>query len=282
MRFMCRFLIAGLLALAAARPGIVHAQTAADSAQDEKEKLAKLAQNPVGNLISIPFQENASYGYGPYNRNQSTLNIQPVLPFSAGKDWNIVTRTIFPLVWLPVGPSGGVSGLSNVNFSAYLSPASPGKLIWGIGPTVNFAATSPTLGSRQYSAGPAIVLLTMPGSWVIGIVANNTWGFAGPNEGQNWNMFYSQVFLNYNFKGGLYLTSSPIITANWAATGGNVWTVPLGGGIGKIIKVGGKLPLNCNLSAYSYVARPVGAPDWTLRAQVAILLPKSILEGKKE
>lgn len=278
MRVMYRYFVAVLLAVVAGRPGLLRAQRPADTAaMDEKEKLAKVAQNPVGNLISIPFQENASYGYGPYNRNQSTLNIQPVIPVSVGKDWNLITRTIFPLVWLPVGMSESVSGLANVNFSAYLSPANPGKIIWGVGATVNFAATGPTLGSRQYSAGPAIVLLTMPGPWVVGIVANNTWGFAGPSEGQTWNMFYSQEFLNYNFKGGFYLTSAPIITANWAAKGGNVWTVPLGGGFGKIIKVGGKLPLNCNLSAYSYVARPVGAPNWTLRAQIAILLPKSIM-----
>ena len=281
MRVVCRFLVAGLFAIAAARPGIAHAQSAADSAQDEKEKLAKLAQNPVGNLISIPFQDNASYGYGPYNRDQNTLNIQPVFPFSAGKDWNIVTRTIFPLVWLPVGPSGGVSGLSNVNFSAYLSPASPGKLDLGHRAHNQFR--------RDWSdVGVAAIL-----SRTSHRAAHDAWflGFRGGGQqylgvrrterGQNWNMFYPQVFVNYNFKGGLYLTSSPIITANWAANGGNVWTVPLGGGIGKIIKVGGKLPLNCNLSAYSYVARPAGAPDWTLRAQIAILLPKSILEGKK-
>src|SRR5580658_8408665 len=109
MRHLSRILIAGLFAIAAAPPAMLRAQAASDTAgEDEKEKLAKLAQNPVGNLISIPFQENASFGYGPYNRDQSTLNIQPVLPFSAGKDWNIITRTIFPLVWLPVGQSGSV------------------------------------------------------------------------------------------------------------------------------------------------------------------------------
>jgi hypothetical protein len=278
-----RLLTMGSLAFAITIPALVRAQAGpppADSEAAKLEALAKLAQNPVGNLISFPFQENASYGYGPYNRNQSVLNIQPVIPVSVGSDWNLITRTIFPIVWQPVGPSGSASGLGSVNFSAYLSPANPGKLIWGVGPTINFASTDPQLGSRQYSAGPAIVLLTQPGDWVLGIVANNTWGFAGESNGQNWNVFYSQEFVNYNIdKTGWYLTSAPIITANWAAKGGNVWTVPLGGGAGKIVKVGGKLPLNCQLSAYSYVARPVGAPNWTLRAQVAILLPKSILEG---
>lgn len=286
LRNCCRLLIAGSVAVVALGPSALRAQAVGETARQSEaarlDSLAKLAQNPIGNLISIPFQDNASYGYGPYNRDQNTLNIQPVIPFSVGSDWNIITRTIFPLVWLPVGPSGSVSGLSNVNFSAYLSPAGHAPVIWGVGPTINFASTSPTLGSRQYSAGPALVLVSQPGRWVFGLVANNTWGFAGPTGGApNWNQFYSQVFVNYNFKHpSFYLTFAPIITANWNASPANVWTVPLGAGVGKLIKLG-KLPVNCNVSAYSYVARPEGAPDWTLRLLASILLPKSILSGKE-
>jgi hypothetical protein len=246
---------------------------------DSKEALAKLAQNPVANLISIPFQNNFNFGIGPYNAMQYVLNFQPVIPISLNADWNLITRTILPTIDMP-SPAPGVRsafGLGDLNPTAFLSPAKPGKLIWGVGPTMTLpTATDPMLGSGKWSAGPAVVALTIQGHWVLGALANNQWSFAGWGS-QNVNQMLIQPFINYNLPHGWYVTTSPIITANWEANSDNRWTVPLGAGLGKIVKLG-KLPVNLQLSAYYNVVTPkeFGA-DWQLRFQFQFLLPKSIL-----
>jgi hypothetical protein len=279
---MKKFVRIALAVMLVAGPAALRAQDATQTAADkqaELEKLAKASQNPVADMISFPLQLNTSYGGGSTGATQNTLNIQPVLPFSLNKDWNLITRTIFPLVWQPSALDNAYySGLGSTNFTAFLSPAKAAKLTWGAGPTINFPSTSPLLapagGSRKWSAGPGVVALIMPGHFVVGIVANQTWSFAGPSDAPYWSLFYSQVFINYNLAKGWYLTTAPVITANWTASSGNVWTVPLGGGAGRIVRVAGKLPVNINLSAYGYAVKPTGGPNWTLRMQMAVLLPK--------
>jgi len=259
--------------------GSLAAQEAAGgmTAAEKQELLAKMAQNPVANMMSFPFQLNSSYGlYGADGRTQNVLNIQPVIPFTiAGGKWNIITRTIFPIVWQPdYAPTGMTSGLGPVNFTPYFSPAKPGAVIWGVGPTINFPAANAALGPRTYSAGPALVLLRIEGHLVYGMVVNNTWSFAGASGAPPTNSLYSQIFVTYNLPDGWYVTTAPIITANWlAASAADVWTVPVGGGFGKIQKIG-RLPFNLQLNAYGYAAKPTGGPNWTLRTVVALLLPK--------
>ncbi len=116
--------------------------------------------------------------------------------------------------------------------------------------------------------------MRIEGHFTYGMVVNNTWSFAGAAGAPATNSLYSQVFVNYNLPDSWYLTTSPIITANWLAeSAADVWTVPVGGGFGKIQKIG-RLPFNMNISAYGYATRPVGGPSWTLRTQIALLLPK--------
>jgi hypothetical protein len=244
---------------------------------EKTAKLAEMAQNPIANMMSFPFQLNSSYGlYGADSRTQNVLNIQPVLPFSVfhGK-WNLISRTIFPVVWQPdYAPTGMTSGLGPVNASAYFSPADAKGLIWGVGPTLNLPSTNAALGPRVWSVGPAIVALRIEGHFVYGLVANNTWSFAGAEGAPATNSFYSQVFVNYNLSHGWSLTTSPFITANWlAASAADVWSVQVGGGVAKIQKIG-RLPFNLSLQAYGYATRPAGGPDWTLRTVAALLLPK--------
>lgn len=243
----------------------------------EIERLAKASQNPVAAMISVPFQLNTSFGtLTPYDRTQNVLNIQPVIPLSISKEWNLITRTIIPVVSQPdYAPSGSTNGIGDINASIFLSPVHPGKVIWGVGVALAFPTGSPVaLSAGKFTAGPSVVVLTMPGPWVIGIIANNTWSYAGQQDKPAVDFLYSQIFLNYNFgKTGWYLTSAPVITANWEASSGNVWTVPLGGGGGKIIRVG-KLPVNLGLQAYGYAAKPASGPSWTLRSVVTAMLPR--------
>jgi hypothetical protein len=258
---------------------------AADTKEDEdqgglsQEELAKLAQNPVANLLSFPFQNNFNFGVGPNHVTQYVMNFQPVIPITLNENWNLITRWILPTINQP-SPAPGIRsafGLGDLNPSFFFSPAKSGKLIWGIGPTATFpTATDPLLGYGNYLLGPTAVALTIQGHWVFGALVNNQWSVAGWGAG-NQNLFLAQPFVNYNLPGGWYLTTGPIITANWNASHQDMWTVPVGGGFGKIIKLGGKLPLNLQLAAYYNVVTPTSGADWQLRCQLQVLLPKQIL-----
>jgi hypothetical protein len=131
-------------------------------------------------------------------------------------------------------------------------------------------STDDALGSGEWAAGPSVVLLTMPGSWVTGILLSNTWGF---DSEADVNFFFSQIFVNYNMKKGWFLTSQPVFTANWNAASGEEWTVPIGGGIGRIYKIG-KQPVNTLVQAYYNIEKPTFGPDWQLRIQFSFLFPK--------
>jgi hypothetical protein len=217
------------------------------------EELAKAAQNPIASLISLPLQNNTNFSFGPQEMTQNILNVQPVLPFELTDKWNLITRTILPLISQPETAPGTerTFGLGDTTFTAFFSPRDSGKLIWGAGPALVFpTATDDRLGSDKWAAGPSFVALTMPGKWVIGSLFSNVWSYAGPGE-QDINFFTWQYFVNYNLPGGWYLTSSPIITANWEANSGNKWTVPFGGGFGKIFRIGNQ-PMNAQVQAFYY------------------------------
>lgn len=243
--------------------------------QENTEELAKAAQNPIANMMSFPFQNNTNFGMGPYNRNQNILNIQPVLPFFNGR---LITRTIMPIISQPdlSSESGSTNGFGDITFSAFYAPESKG-LVWGIGPAINIPIANKDLGVGEWGFGPAFVALKITKKWVYGGLVNNVWSV---DENQSLNLFFFQYFINYNLPDGLYLTSAPIITSNWKAESGEQWTIPFGAGIGKIVKAGGKLPLNLQAGAYYNVVKPEFGADWQLRAQIGVLLPTSILKSK--
>ena len=244
------------------------------AAEKSETELAKETQNPVADLISIPIQSNFNFNYGPdRDKSQIVNNVQPVVPIHMNKDWNLITRSILPIVYTEF--PAYETGLGNFQFTGFLSPANPGKFIWGVGPVFQLPTnTSTNLGSNLWSVGPSAVGLTIQGPWVVGLLVQNLWSFAGPggNDNPSVNQFLAQYFINYNLSDGWYLTTSPIITADWKAAGSQQWTVPVGAGVGKIFKIG-KLPFNANLSVYNNVIRPSIGPEWTLRAQIALLLP---------
>ncbi|MBT8332246.1 MAG: neuromedin U [Deltaproteobacteria bacterium] len=257
--------------------------------QDQSESdLAKQAQNPIANMISLPFQNNTNFGIGPDNDEvQNVLNIQPVIPFTINDNWNLITRTIVPIISQPdfyTGGDGRITGLGDITFSAFFSPKDSAKFTWGVGPIFLFptATDGPlggisedggeSLGSDKWGAGLSGIGLMMPGQWVIGSLFSNVWSFAGSGD-QDINLFTWQYFLNYNLPKGWYLTSAPIITANWEADSDNTWTIPFGGGFGKIFKIG-KQPINGQVQAFYNVEKPENGPDWQLRLQLQFLFPK--------
>jgi hypothetical protein len=271
-------LFAGIIAALGSR-------SSALQAQQSTEALAAAAQNPVAAMISLPFQNNTFFDAGPnHDKTANVLNIQPVLPFTVG-DWNIISRTIVPLIALPsltapdlgevitgAPSSNDPFGLGDINQTFYFSPAAATKFIWGVGPSVTLpTATSHFLGPRTLSMGPGAVGLVMPKPGVIGALARQLWAVGGPS--QNVNQTLLQPFVNYNFPSGWYLVSSPIMTANWSAPSSQRWSIPIGGGIGKIFKIDGQ-PMNASLQAFDYVAHPNLAPRWAIRFQIQLLFPR--------
>jgi len=261
-------LVIGALLCALFLPSIAQAQ--------DTEALAKQVQNPVASLISVPFQNNFNFGVGPDNDLQYNLNIQPVLPIKLDDDWNLISRTVLPLIYQPVLAAGvgDVFGLGDIQEQLYLSPGKASSFIWGAGPVFQFpSATNVALGTGKWAAGPGGVALVVKGPWVVGALANNIWSIGEDNGRTDVDLLTIQPFINYNFPGGWYLTSSPIITANWVADSDNRWTVPIGGGVGKIFRIGAQ-PMNAQLAAYDNVVTPDGGPDWQIRFQIQFLFPK--------
>jgi hypothetical protein len=127
--------------------------------------------------------------------------------------------------------------------------------------------------SNKWSAGPAVVVLAMPGQWVLGGLVSNIWSFAGDGGAEDVNFLSAQYFINYNLPKGWYLTTAPTITANWEAERDNTWTVPFGGGVGRVFNIG-KLPVNVKVAAYYNVVRPDFASNWTLSGQFTFLFPR--------
>jgi hypothetical protein len=252
------------------------------------DELRKAAQNPVASLISVPIQNNNNGGIDPGNRTQDVLNIQPVIPVKVNDNWNLIIRWITPIIYQPLPaptplPQIGVSGLGDMQPTFLLSPRKPHKLIWGLGPIIQLpTATSQYLGQGKLGLGPNIVALAMPGHFVLGVLVNNIWSVAGSGSRPDINQMLLQYFINYNMKKGWFLTTQPIITANWntPAPNGSVWTVPFGGGVGRIMKVGFQ-PVNINVQAYGNAVHVPGASPWTVRAQIALLFPKLTKQQQK-
>jgi len=273
--------------LGVATPALGQDQAAAQAAAD----LAKQAQNPIASLISVPFQNNTNFNMGPNDRNQNVLNIQPVIPFNFG-GLNLITRTIIPVLYRPdmLETSGGTSGMGDINATFFFSPAAPATITWGVGPAIYLpTATDESLGSGRWSAGPSVVVLAMPGNWVIGGLVSNVWSVGGDEDQEDVNSFLFQYFANYNLPNQWYVSSAPILTANWEAEEGRQWTIPVGGGFGKIFSIGSQ-PVNGSVQAFYNVVHPTldttrppigglppedyGDASWTLRLQLQLLFPR--------
>jgi hypothetical protein len=244
------------------------------AATETSEDLAKKAQNPIADLVSVPFQSNTNFNAGPFDRAQEVFNIQPVVPMHITDDWNIISRTIIPLISQPDPVfDNNSNGIGDITQSLFFSPVNSGAVIWGAGPVFTVpSATNPFLGTGHFLVGPTGVIVITPGHWLIGALVNNQWSVDGNPLRPSVNSFLAQPFVNYNMPHGWYLTSSPIITANWLAPSGQKWTVPLGGGFGRVFRLGDQ-PVNAQLSSYYNVVNPNGAPNWQIRATLALLFP---------
>jgi hypothetical protein len=250
------------------------AQQPAAAPAEDVTALAKKTQNPVGDLISVPFQFNFNTGGGLQDETLFNLNIQPVIPFKLNDDWNVIARTIIPINSVPA-PNGTsrYSGVGDIQEQLFVTPSAPGSIIWGIGPVLSLPTGTVTgLETGSWGLGPAAVVLKMTGPWVLGGLLTQTWTIAHSDTYTKINQLLFQPFVNYNFGQGWALSFSPIITANWEATSGNQWTVPLGLGITRTTVFDGR-PMNIGVQYYYNVERPDSGPGQQIRFQIALLYP---------
>lgn len=245
-------------------------------AWSQNTDIAKQAQNPIARIISVPLENDFNPQTGPNKEDSYVLQMKPVVPFNLSKDWNLITRTIIPVIQTPDPAPGvaGASGVGDISLSLFLSPAKVGSVIWGAGPIVSVpTASDEILGTKKLSVGPTVVALRNQGHWLYGTLVYNVFSVAGPVARPDVNQMLMQPFVNYNLRHKWYLTSSPYITANWEKRRNERWTVPVGGGVGKIIHLD-KLPVNI----YGQMFRNVESPDyttkWSARLQVQFLFPK--------
>ncbi len=257
----------------------------------EADKLAKQLANPISSLISVPFQANEDFAYGPsHNGYKFTLNIQPVIPISISRDWNLILRTIFPIVSQhdlfyvenvpknsPLQPQNrSQDGLSDTTQSFFFSPKKPGPfgLIWGIGPAFLYpTGTHPFLDTGTFSIGPTVVVLKQMGGLTAGALMNQLLSVVIEEHRSSVSQMFLQPFAAYTTKTHTTFTLSTESTANWNNTPGDAkWTVPLIFQISQILKIG-KQPISLQIGGKYYADSPRYGPDWGVRFALTLLYP---------
>lgn len=242
------------------------------------EELAKKLSNPIADLVSIPFQLNWNQGVGPNDDLQFQLNIQPVVPFTLSKDWNVIARMIVPYLSQPILFPGGepASGLSDITLSLFFSPRGSGGLTWGVGPVFGLPMTTdPSLGTGKWLMGATFVGLMQSHGWTYGALVNQVFSVA--STGSVHRNYVSQAFLQpfiaYTTKTAYTLTLNTESTYNWEAAPDQRWTVPVIAAVSKLTRLG-PFPFSMQLGAGYYAAKPDNGPDWKLRISFVVLLPR--------
>ena len=248
--------------------------------KSEAVDLAKKLSNPLADLVSVPFQANWNMGVGSEDDTQWLMNIQPVVPITLSKKWNLIQRVIMPLLSQPPLVPGGETtfGFGDFLASSFFSPADT-KIIWGVGPALSIPiSSSPALGSQKWSIGPTFVILKQSGPWTYGILWNQIWSVAnsGGDDAPDVSQMYTQPFLAYTTKKAVTFTINSETSTNWKAPGGEEWTIPINLMVAKLSTFG-PFPASYQIGFGYYIESPEGGPTWKLRAAFTLLLPKKKL-----
>jgi hypothetical protein len=239
-----------------------------------QDDLAQQLANPVSSLISVPFQSNWDFGIGPEDASRYTLNIQPVVPLSLDEDWNLIVRTIVPVIDAESSAAGvpDASGLGDIVQSFFFSPVDPvNGWIVGAGPAFLYpSASDALLGSEQWGVGPTAVALKQDGPWTWGALVNHLSSFAGDEARADINATFLQPFVSYITPSKTTYTLNSESTYDWER---DQWLVPLNAVVSQLVAIGDQ-PVQLSLGARYYAEGPDGGPEWGLRAAVTLLFPR--------
>jgi hypothetical protein len=236
--------------------------------------LAKKTQNPVGDIVSVPFQFNFNSGGAYKDQTFFNLNFQPVIPIHITPKLTFIARTIVPINSIPVGNGVSYSGIGDIQEQTFFTPAQPGKIILGVGPAFSFpTATAYPAKTGTWAAGGSAVVLAMPGPFVLGSLFSQFSPLHDSGGEPKTNLFIWQYFVNYNFGKGWALATAPSITANWDIHSGQKWTVPVGGGISRTL-VFNRQPMTLGMQYYYNPVRPDNSASTTLRFIIALIYPQ--------
>jgi hypothetical protein len=253
-------------------------------AQDAAPKLAEAAvsaddlalqlANPVASLISVPLQNNIDYGIGLTDTYRYTLNVQPVIPFAVSTDWNMITRTIMPIVSAgsPAPGVEGATGFGDIVQSFFFSPKRPvGGMIIGVGPALMYAtATDDILGTGKWAAGPTVVVLKQRGAVTVGTLVNHLKAYAGDDARNDVNATFINPFVSYLLPSKTTLSLSPELTYDWE---NEQWIAPINFVVSQLLIVG-KRPISVFVGVRGYAEAPPRGPEWGVRFGVTLLFPK--------
>lgn len=250
-------------------------QTAEPSQQHSDEELARQLSNPVASLISAPLQENMDFGIGPDDGFRSTLNIQPVVPVTLSGDWNLIVRTILPVIHQEdvTGPFESEGGLGDVLQSFFLSPAQPtsGGIIWGVGPAFLYpTATDKLLGKEKWGAGPTALVLKQAGGATFGFLANHIWSVAGDDDRDGVSSTFLQPFYSHTTAAATTYGINAEASYDWKA---EEWLAPINLTVTQLAKIG-RQPVSIGGGVRYYADKPEGGPDWGTRLIFTMLFPK--------
>jgi hypothetical protein len=261
-----------VLAQAPATPNPGAAQ--APNTDESVTALAKTTQNPVGDIVSVPFQFNFNSDGAYKDQTFFNLNFQPVIPIHLTPKLTYISRTIVPVVSIPTGNGVSYSGIGDIVEQTFFTPAHPGKIILGLGPSFSFpTATAYPAKTGTWAGGGSLVVLATPGPFVLGSLFVQLSPMTDSGGEPKVNNFLWQYFVNYNFGKGWALSTAPSITANWDIHSGQQWTVPYGGGISRTL-VFDRQPMTLGFQYYYAPVRPSSAASSTLRFSVALIYPQ--------